>query len=1021
MKLKKNLFLILAFLYTVPIFAQSSYTLTGNVSDENGEPLIGAFVRVEDTTRGTVTDLNGDYQLEVSNGDVLLITSTGYESQSVTVSDQATLNFTLAEDYALLDDVVVVGYGTVKKSDVTGSVSTVTAEEVNAFPVLDVAQALQGRAAGVNVQSNNGGEPGAPIRIRVRGVTSISASSDPLIVVDGFVSGSLPQQSDIASIELLKDASATAIYGARATNGVLLITTKRGESGKPKVELFTSYATSDPRNRLDLLNANDFAAYQTAVRQNVALTNGNDPVPYTQGSENNDWQDQIYRNGTVQNHALSISGGTDVVKYYASGNYFDQEGIVINSGFERGTFLGNLEATPTDRLTLGLNLFTGIGTQDRVSSQSDGSVTVGNDDAIGLAFRFAPDLAIRDANGNFTTQTAVGDPLDNPFGVASARIDERDETEFRANLSVGYDILKNVNFKSTFGINSDTGTRGRFAPSTLLITDAGNGGVATLANSNRIQLLNENYLTFDTQVGDGDLTLLGGYSYQKTTTDSFSAAGTGFLSNAFSFNNLGSATGLLQPGSASNVVELRSYFGRANFDFDDRYLITATLRNDGATNFAENEKTEFFPSGAVAWRISNEPFWNENGSISNLKLRASYGVVGNPSIPTNGSLSRLDVVFASSVGQTVPAIVLDQPANPNLRIEKSYQTNIGVDLGLWNNRATITADYYNIDTRDIIQNDTGIPDYLGFASSNILTNVGEINNQGIEFAINTVNVDKSNFTWDTNFNISRNRNEVTSLINDADLFGNAAPSYFSVDRTWVLREGEAIGQFWGWDYAGVYQGGDFPEGTAALPGALAGDPLFRDLPDADGNVDGVINSADQTIIGDPNPDFTFGFNNNFTYGNFDLNVFFQGSQGNDIFNLTNVQLFNGDANTTQDYFENAWTSSNTNTDLPRVGNNSNREISSRFVEDGSYVRLKNLALGYTLPTTSFGNLGIQGIRLGASAQNLLTFTDYSGLDPEVNFFGATGNNDTGNNVARGHDFGNYPTTRTVTFSLNATF
>ena len=1011
MRLKINLTLLMILTLNISLFAQGSYTLSGNVSDSDKLPLIGVNIVKANSTSGTTSDVDGNYQLEVTSGDVLEFSYTGFVPQSITITDQRTLNVTLGENSNVLNDVVVVGYGSRKKSDVTGSVSSIKSEELTAFPVLDAAQAIQGRAAGVVVQSNNGGEPGATIGIKIRGNTSISANSAPLIVVDGFVGATMPQANDIASMEILKDASATAIYGSRGSNGVVLVTTKKGKSGKLVVELNTIFASQNPSNRLDLLNASEFVAYQNDIRANQGISD-----PYPAGTADTDWQDEIYRTGNTQSHQLSFSGGTDKVNFYASGNYFDQTGIVINSGFQRATFLTNIDAQATDKLKLGVNLFGSRGTKAGVATQSDGSVTVGNDDVISLAMRMAPDKGIFEADGvTFTTNDNIGDELDNPFAVASERDDETISDLFRANVYANYDILKNLAFKTTLGFSSEGITRGVYQPSTLKVTASAVNGRASLTNTKKTTLLSENYLTYTTEVGKGNLTLLGGYSYQKNVAEAFSAAGTGFLSDAFSYQALGTATGLLQPFSGTTEVEIQSQFGRVNYDFDNKYLVTATIRRDGASNFAANEKYAIFPSFALGWKVHNESFLKDSEKISSLKVRVSYGVTGNPSISPYQSLARFASIYASRNGATVFAITPDQPENADLKWESSYQTNFGIDFGFIENRFNLSLDYYNIDTKDLILGNNGIPEYFGFQNRSILTNLGEINNSGVEISLNTQNVVKGDFRWSTDFNISFNKNKVVALVNDADLFGDAAPNYFSTDRSYVLSVGEEVGLFYGFDYAGVYQGGDFPAGTATFDGGVAGDPLFIDS-DEDGVSDGAITADDRTIIGNPNPDFTYGFTNNISYKNFDLNIFFQGSQGGEIFNMTNVQLNNGDANTTRDYYESAKSG-----DAPRVGNNSFREISSRFVEDGSYLRLKNIALGYNFPSDITDKLNIGNARLSISAQNLLTFTSYSGLDPEVNYAADQSGSNFASNTAQGFDFGSYPTVKSVSFSLNVKF
>ncbi|WP_417859579.1 SusC/RagA family TonB-linked outer membrane protein [Winogradskyella sediminis] len=1007
--------LVVFILFGSAVYAQQ--TVTGTVSSQpDGLPLPGANILVKGTTIGATTDMDGKYSIEVEDGTAILIFSyVGFTPQEVAVGDQTVIDVVLIEDASQLSEIVVVGYGARRKSDVTGAVSSVKADELTAFPVLDAEQALQGRAAGVVVQSNNGGEPGAPIKINIRGNTSINASSEPLIVVDGFVGASMPQAGDIESLQVLKDASATAIYGSRGSNGVVLVTTKKGRAGKLTVELNSTYAVQSTANSLDLLNANDFADYQNQIRTNQGNT-----TPYVQGEYDTDWQDEIYRAGNTSNNQLSFSGGSEKVNYYASGTYFQQDGILVNSGYERVSFLSNIDAQVTDKLKIGLNLTGRLSKKDGVTTQSDGSVTVGGDDVVSLAMRFAPDKGIYNSDGSFSTNDQVGDEVDNPYAVATQRDDDTETEDFRANFYANYEIIEGLTFKTTFGLSTSNEFRGIYMPRTLAVT-AGRGldGRAIMSEDKSKNILSENYLTYQKEIGKGNLTLLAGYSYQKSQNKGFYSEGTGTISDSFSYYGLWTATNLINGQSGdiyTNETEIQSQFGRVNFDYDDKYLITATVRRDGASNFAENEKYAIFPSAAIGWKMSNEDFLSNSETISNLKLRASYGVTGNPSIGAYESLASLASIYASSNGVTVPAITPNQPSNPDLKWESSYQTNVGLDLGLFNGKVSLSVDYYNIDTKDLIMVDRGLPWYLGFYNDEILKNVGEVNNKGFEISINSRNIVKDDFSWTTDLVFSRNKNTVETLINGDDYFQNGAPSYFSVSNTALLREGEEVGLFYGYDYAGVYQGGAFPEGTATIAGGVAGDPLFLDLDES-----GDISNDDRKVIGNPNPDFTWGITNTFSYKNFDLNIFFQGSQGGEIFNMTNVQLNNGDANTTYDYYNNAWTPTNTNTDQPRAGNNSFREISSRFVEDGSYVRLKNIAIGYTFPSDLIEDLGVESLKLSVSAQNLLTFTNYSGLDPEVNYFGAAGNNNTASNTVRGFDFGNYPTVRSFSFSLSAKF
>ncbi|WP_083692303.1 TonB-dependent receptor [Seonamhaeicola sp. S2-3] len=1000
-QLKGTLFLVFSICFMLGSTAQQKI-ITGKVtSSSDGMALPGVNVVVKGTTTGAATDFDGNYSINVSNENAILVFSyIGYVTNEVIVGSQSVINVALVEDAASLDEVVVVGYGARKKSDITGSVSSVKSEEVTAFPVLDAQQALQGRAAGVAVQSNNGGEPGTPINVTIRGNTSINASSAALVVVDGFVGATYPQPSDIQSVEVLKDASATAIYGSRGANGVILVTTKKGKKGKMTIEFNTNYAVQTTSNRLDLLNANQFADYTRAINPS-----------YTQGTANTDWQDLIYTTGHTTNHQLSFSGGSDNVNFYVSGNYFDQKGVVINSGFERFSFLSNIDAQISDKLKLGFNAFGSRSTKDGVSTQASTGGR-GSGDVISIAYRFAPDLGILDENGN-NTFNSVGDNIDNPFAVATERVDETLEDIYRANFYGEYEIIEGLTFKSTFGFSSRNQTRGQFIPSTLITSAGDQGGIAGISNLKNTNLLSENYLTYTKALGKGSLTLLAGYSYQKDRTVTNSSGAEGFVTNSVSYFALNTASTPLFPDSFLNEFEIQSQYGRVNYDYDDKYLITFTARRDGASNFAKNNKYAFFPSGALGWKVSNENFLKDNEIISNLKLRASYGVTGNPSIAPYQSLATLQSIYAVTGDQTVNAVVSGRPANPNLKWESSYQTNFGIDLGLWQNKASLSVDVYNIDTKDLIVGNSNTPEYTGFLNPNFLDNIGEINNKGVEITLSTRNIRNDNFSWSTDINWSKNKNTVEKLFgSDVDFFlPSAAPGHFLQDETHILREGEALGQFFGYEYRGVYQGGALPEGTATFSGAVAGDELFTDV---DGN--GEISSSDRKIIGDPNQDWTFGFNNTFKYKNFDLGIFFQGAVGGDIYSFTLSELASGGSNATTEALK-AWTPSNTDTDVPSP-NTREKRMNSRFVFDGTYVRLKNLVFGYNLPENITEKLGMNKVRFSLSGQNLLTITDYPGTDPEVSYKASGSQNA---NVNQGFDYGNYPNIESITFSINLKF
>lgn len=996
-RIRNSLFCV-SFLTVSLVFGQQREISGTVVSNADGLVIPGVNVIEKGTTNGTSTDFDGNYSITVSDDNAILVFSfIGFLSKELTITANGQVNVRLEEDISSLDEVVVVGYGTSKKSDITGSVSSVKSEELSAFPVLTAEQSLQGRAAGVAVQSNNGGEPGAPISISIRGNTSIGASSAALVVVDGFVGGTLPQPADIESIEILKDASATAIYGSRGANGVILVTTKKGRRGKMTVEVNSSYSSQNVSERIELLNASQFAAYRQAINP-----------AYEQGPAETDWQDLIYTTGSISNHQLSFSGGSEKINYYVSGNYFNQEGVVINSDFERFSFLSNIDVQATDKLKLGFNAFANVGNRDGIQSQASSGGS-GGGDVISTAYRFAPDTPVQDANGINTTNP-VGDQFDNPFAIATESVDETKTDDYRANFYADYQIISGLSFKTTFGYGTTNSTRGRFLPSTLIGQASNQGGIASIESLKRKDILSENYLTYKKEIGKGNLTVLLGYSYQKTRTETFGAAAQNFISNSLSYFNLGAGSDIQTPFSELVEREIISQFGRINYEYDDRYLFTFTARRDGSSNFSRNNKYSFFPSGAIGWRISNEKFLQDNKTISNLKLRASYGLTGNPAISPYQSLASFQRIYSNVGDQPVNAVVPEQLANPDLKWETSYQTNIGLDIGFLENRIALTLDYYNIDTEDLILGDSSAPEYIGFANLTSLRNIGEINNKGFEITLNTQNIVSENFTWSTDFNWSRNRNEVVKLVDGQDIFLDSSPGSFLQDETHVLREGEPVGVFWGYEYRGVNQGAPDP-GTAGFAETGPGDELFTDI---DG--DGVITGADRKIIGDPNPDWIAGLNNNFRYKDFDLNIFFQASLGGDIFSYTFLELASGESNATPEVL-NAWTPTNTNTNIPSAAVREKR-ITDRFVYDGGYVRLKNLALGYTLPTEIVSKIGLQSIRLSLSGQNLLTFTDFPGTDPEASYQSQGNLN---SNVNRGFDYGSYPNIRSYTISLNLKF
>ena len=984
-------------------------TITGTVTDsEDGSTLPGVNVLVKNTTVGTVTDIDGNYTLSApDDAETLVFSSVGYLSQEVAIGNQTTVDVAMEGDVKSLEEVIVVGYGTQKKSDLTGSVSSIPSEEISAYPAAGAVQALQGRAAGVQIQSNNG-EPGADQKVRIRGGTSINASSDPLYVIDGFVGGVLPPPEDIASIEVLKDASATAIYGSRGANGVVMVTTKRGTEGAPKVSLSASYSAQEEINRLDLLERDDYINYVTEVSPD-----------YIPGEANTDWQDVIFQPGHIQNYQLSVAGGSENVNYYVSGTYYDQEGIIINSDFNRLSLTSNIDIEASDRFRIGLNLLGRRRRRDGVRTQ-EGSGGANNSGVISSAFKFGPDIGIYNDDGSFTL-ARLGDPHDNPFAVATERVNESVEDRLQANTYAEYDLFDNLQFRITLGASTENERIGEYTPTTLQ-GGSGVGGEGQVRGIKNTLFLNENYLTYSKEFGAiHDITILGGYSYQRNEFEDWRARGQSLITDAGSFRNLSSASEWLQPESSFNDWELSSFYGRVNYTLAEKYLFTFNARYDGSSRLSAGNQWTFFPSGAIAWNVTEEQFLQDSEWLSFLKLRGSYGVTGNQSVDPYQTLaafgSRLTVVN----GNPANAVGPERVANRDLTWETTTQLDVGADVGFFDDRITATVDWYRMETDDLLF-ELPLPEVAGVATQ--LVNLGTVENRGVEVTINSRNI-TGPFTWDMGVNFSRNRNKVVSLPDGNDVFYRASPGHMvGIGDTHVLREGQPVGTFFGWIYEGVYQESD---DLAEDEGPQPGDEKFRDLDgtqDADGNLtgtpDGMITNDDRTIIGDPNPDFIWGLNNTFKWKGFDLNVFFQGSQGNDIlsFTLFELDLMAGLNNATTVALD-RWTPTNTNTNVPRAAPRTRRN-SSRWVRDGSYVRLKNLALGYNFSSGLLERLSIERLRVYVSAQNILTFTDYEGYDPEVNYRSG-GGNDTDSNRNLGLDYGSYPNAKSYTVGLNVTF
>lgn len=971
--------------------------ISGKVTGFEGEPLPGVNVLVKNTNLGTVTNVNGEYSISVPDeATVLVFSSIGYQTMEVEIGGRSVINVEMDVDIETLQEVVVVGYGSVKKSDLTGSVASITEEQITAFPTLGAVQALQGRASGVQIQANNG-EPGANFKVRIRGGTSINASSDPIFVVDGFVGAVLPPAEDIASIEVLKDASATAIYGSRGANGVVMVTTKRGQSGKTKINFNTSYSVQEEINRLDLLNAEQFTAYRQEI----------DPDFVSAGADT-DWQEEIFRTGNIQNYQLSLSGGNESVNYYLSGVYFDQKGLILGSNYDRFSVTSNIDVKAAEKLKVGLNLFARRVQRDGTRTQESSGGRSGSG-VVASAFKFEPDQPVLNPDGTFTI-ARINDPHDNPVAIATQRQEKTVDDRLQANVYGEYDLLNNLKFRTTFGASTSNRRFGTFIPTTL---NAGRdiGGEAAIEGRKTTLFLNENYLTYSKTILDGhDLTVMAGYSYQKSRREDWGGEGQSFITDAVEFWDLDGSSNFQSPESGLEEWELSSWYGRVNYNINSKYLFTFNARYDGSSTFSKDNKWAFFPSGAFAWNIGDEAFMQNLNWLSQFKIRTSFGITGNRAIQPYETLARFANVFTVIDGSLVNAVRPSGIANNDLTWETTAQFDVGVDIGLLGDRISFTADYYNMRTSDLLFG-FELSEYVG-ADATQLRNIGEVENKGFEFNITSRNL-VGDVKWTTDLNFSANRNKIIELPNGNDIRYSSGPGHMvGLGNTQILQEGQSVGSFYGWIYEGVYQEGDeFITGGAFEQ--EAGGEKYADL---DGS--GQLDNDDRTIIGNPNPDFIWGLNNDFQWKGFDLNVFIQGSQGNDIlsFTLLELDLMAGQNNATTAAL-NRWTPTNTNTDVPKAQARS-RRASTRWIFDGSYVRLKNIALGYSLPYALLEKLNLQKLRFYVSAQNIATITDYEGYDPEVNY--RTDGNTNGNRNL-GLDYGSYPNAKAFTVGVNVGF
>jgi len=977
------LFILIGLFVSLGAFAQK-ITVTGQVKDPSNEGVIGASVIEKGTTNGTMTDMDGKFTLAVSPKATLTITYIGYRSQEIAVKGTIPLNIVLQENAELLEEVVVIGYGSVKRKDVTTSVASVSTKDLDERPIISAAAAIQGKAAGVNVIQPNG-EPGAGMVVRIRGNSSINASNDPLYVVDGVPMTEINflSPNDIESMQILKDASSAAIYGSRASNGVVLITTKAGVKGEAKINFSAQAGVTEVAKQMKSLNV---AQYKDLMDELGSIN-----LPDGLKDETN-WFDETYRTGVTQNYQLSVSNANDKLKYFISGGYTKEDGIIKVAFYERYNLRANLENQIRSWLKIGTNLaYSDYSSNGIISGQG------ANRAGVILSVINTPTYAkIWDENNpgqyyNNFYGANVTHPVENMsrtednktnnnrlLGSANAEITFSPKLKFKSSISIDRVYYHNTSFldpiKTEYGRSQYGSASDNRSLSTIMVYD--------------------NILTYDTSIKKHNFNVMAGASGTTSKWSQTYQTVSHFLNGDIKTLNAGNK---VEQGNGTTASDwaIMSYVGRFSYNFNSKYLLTANFRADGSSKLAPGNRWGYFPSVSAAWRISSEEFMKDIKWIDDLKIRGGWGQTGNQSGVGDYGYLQLRNITRQNWWETgkANALPITSPANMSnseLTWETTTQTNIGVDFTVLNNRLTFTADAYYKHTTDLLMD---VPLGPTASFSDIYRNEGEMENKGVEFGINSKNL-VGNFKWDTDFNISFNKNKVKKF--------DTRQSYFYAQSTTgeyitKLTTGKPLGMFWGYISDGVN-----PE---------TGDIMYRDL-----DKSGSITPNDKTYIGDPNPDFTFGLTNNLSYKGFNLNVFFQGSVGNDIYNLSRMETEGMyDAKNQSTAVLGRWKIPGQITDLPRaIASKENLKTSSRFVEDGSFLRLKSLTLSYNVTGKLLKKLNIGRLQPYFTAQNLLTFTNYKGFDPEVNQWG-------GSALVQGLDWGTYPQTKSYVFGVNVEF
>jgi len=988
-------------------------TLTGTVTDAEGEVLPSATVQIKGTNTGTITNFNGEYTLNIESNDITIVFSyLGMVTQEIKYTGQRVLNVQLENENNSLNEIVVIGYGAVKKRDVTGSISSVKDSIIKVNKTPNLSDALQGRIAGVNISSGSG-EPGAAVNYNIRGSNSVFGSGSPLFVIDGVQIdiepnevasagvGNIANQDplatinpmDIKSIEVLKDASATAIYGSRGANGVIIITTKGGEQGKLNFNYTGSIGFSEAANTIDVLSADDYLIYRElrdpASSNNFIFLPDGTRRDFTD-IPNQNWQDAVLRTGIVHNHYITASGGTENTTYSASAGLVHQEGVIVENDYRKYNLRTNITHKQSDRLTFGFNANTAFTEAGGVANSGGGG-----DEFNGVVqfMVIANPWELQDITDDEQAAQEYLSPL--------SLIEEGDKilrfTRTFGSFYTQYKITNHLTFRSQIGAGFTGSKMQEFHSSKSRFGQRWNGrAIIRQTETNSYNFTNT--LRFARTINQKHwVNILLGVEQYRYQRESFFLDITNFDLQELGFNDISIGQTFKDYGSNRGISKRMSYFTRLNYTLKGKYLFTFNFRADGSDRFGENNRFGYFPGGAFAWRAHRESFLRDVEQINDLKLRVSYGQTGNERIPPFTYLATVDNTFYSSNDNINLGVAPGSLGNPDLQWETTTQFDIGFDLNMFEDRLNVTFDYYHKLTEDMLL-DVPVPAQSGFNSQ--FANIGSVVNRGVEFSFSTLNIKKPNFTWSTNFNISRNVNEVKDLGN-VDFIPTLIPGGW-ITNPGQVRVGEPIGIMYGYVFDGIHQEGN-------EQGAEPGTMRYKDL-----NGDGVIDDEnDRTVIGDSNPEHFGGINNTFTYKNFTFSFLFQWSYGNDVFNAARLRTngFQPFMNITQDYYNDAWTAENASNIAPAFGK-IEPVASSYYVEDASFLRLKTINLSYDLPRKLFLGSQIDGLQIFLNANNLLTFTNYSGFDPEVS---------SNNPLIRGFERFSYPRARTIIMGINLKF